>query len=1340
MILVPRRVRKALDRQDTSIESPLADLSEYRAQAAWVLLGEPGAGKSATFEMEAGSTDGQSLRIDEFIHADPQPDWQGKTLFLDGLDETRAGGGSDSILQQLCRQLKRFGNPSFRIACRAADWYGSTDSDDLKRASLDGQLSVLLLEPLSGEDILAILRENHGIPEPQKFVEEAEKRGVAGLLDNPQTLGLLTQAIQGGQWPETRDDTYRLACKKLAEEANKRHRNKTRSQPRDVEKILDAAGQLSAVLLFSNKAGIALDPERADERFPTLTDYAPLDAEAAAQAIGSKLFRPAGVEERVEPSHRSVAEYLAAYWLARRIDREGLPLQRVLNLLLGTDGGVVAGLRGLFGWLALHCRAARPRLIEADPLTVIVYGDVKPMPVAVKRLILAGLRREAERFSAFRWDAQTTHPFGALADPGLSVDFQAILQAPERDDASQALADCVLEILARGDAMLELAPTVLRLVRDETRGSWVRRSALNVWLKLTNDPQAALVLLDEVNEGRVVDLEDDLAGALLRHLYPAHLVPERLFRYLHARKNTRLIGSCYILFWSQKLPQCAPDEHLPALLDELANHSEPKMHSIDVHEMADRLLERGIKIYADQIPDRRLFSWLGIGTNRDSNILPNPAAQQMRASWLKMHPDRYKKILALCFERCKQHEHPRRCFHTQASRLYNMPPPDDLGLWHIDQAGLASNEELTHIHLSQAIGFLVRNECAKGLSLELVEIWGGAHPERKHLLDSLLVCDIPDWRIEEAADKNKHEQEREDVRRNCSMALTKHLPAIRDGSARADLMHQLAAVWTGHFIGISGETPAERFDNYCENVNEVLAAAEAGFRLCPERADLPTVNEIIELNIKRKEHFIRPACLVGMELRRQDGAGEIERLSDEALRRMIAFRLTYGADETPDWFILLVRQRPELVAEVLIAYASATLKSSKDYIDSIYPLERDPEYRAVAILAVPRLLETSPVKVRSSYLYYLESLLKAALRYTPEALTKLIEMKLASKGMDAPQRVYWLATATLLDPNSFEGVLWRYVGKSATRADKFSWFASNRNDKLPSGYELSAHTMGKLIELIAPHAEIERFNSSRSNSESMVRGDQIRTFITRLGAMPTPDATQELNRLLSLPTLHKLKPLLESARHQQQLRLRESEFSFLPPRRIAQALAGGAPTSAADLAALALHHLDDIAQAIRQENDDGFRAFWNIENKKPLSQRVENLCRDPLLTRLKARLAPLGVDCQPEKDHANDRRVDISLSYRAEFELPIEIKRDSNPMLWSALRTQLIGQYTGAPRADGYGIYLVLWFGGEGMPLAKDGGKKPRSPEELRARLEAQLDAAERQRIFVRVLDVSWPK
>jgi len=108
----------------------------------------------------------------------------------------------------------------------------------------------------------------------------------------------------------------------------------------------------------------------------------------------------------------------------------------------------------------------------------------------------------------------------------------------------------------------------------------------------------------------------------------------------------------------------------------------------------------------------------------------------------------------------------------------------------------------------------------------------------------------------------------------------------------------------------------------------------------------------------------------------------------------------------------------------------------------------------------------------------------------------------------------------------------------------------------------------------------------------------------------------------------------------------------------------------------------------------------------PTGKREENLCRDIMLTRLRAYFASarFGIDCHPEGDYVNDTSADIRLSYRDEFELPIEIKRDDNRSLWTALRAQLIGHYTISPKASGHGIYFVLWFGNNDLPAVNDGG------------------------------------
>lgn len=1339
MLIVPRHVRRVLGDGNTWAENPIQPLSEFRDKAAWVLLGEPGAGKTVAFEEEANATDGRYISIAKFLSDDPNDSWQGKTLFLDGLDETRASGGDISVLLKLRVHLRKLGNPPFRIASRAADWFGSTDSQAISDASADGHLEIILLEPLSPSEITDILCHNHGIANPEGFVEKAADHGIDRLLKNPQTLLLLAEAIRDNEWPSTRQETYQLACKKLADEDRKEHRIKLLAQPIPVDKLLEAAGQLCAVLLLSDRTGLALDAESAEQHFPLIDAFSPPDLASARRAAGRKLFRPSPEgEERFVPSHRSIAEYLAAQWLAKQIDHRGLPLRRVMNLLLGHDDRTVSGLRGLYGWLALHCRAARSRLIEVDPLTVIFYGDVKPMSPTDKRHILTGLRREAEQHLTFRWQVPSAAPFGALAAPELTEDFAAALKSPERDEVSQFFTECVLDILYEGDPIPEILGTLRTVILDDTHRDRTRRDALLAWLKQQPPPEEAIALLDSINEGRVADPDDQLAGYLLRHLYPDTIEPKTLLRYLHAPEEQDDIGS-YSVFWENELPRIAPTSHLPVLLDQLAARtdlafSDEIEFSYHCWRMLGALLTRGIAIHGEDITDTRLFTWLGIGADkygenrRDNNHL------QAISGWLENHPERYKAILALCYKQCEGTENIGYCLYTHEHRLHGAVAPEDIGLWHLEQASRTANDALAENHIVEAVSAFIQQRGSTGLSLEKIEAWGKAHPEREHWLGPLLRCEIPDRRMKNAASADARRLQHTDNRRARSIAVSKHLSAIRSGTANAGLLHELADAWMNRYSDIYGKTPLERFNNYCENGAEALAAAEAGFFLCPERHDLPSVAEIIDLNIKQRVHFLRNPCLIGMELRWRRGLSYINSLDDTTLSSMFAFCLTYSLGKTPEWFTHFVRERPALLGKVLIDYASTTLKTGRDFVSFISPLANDPDYRNVALTAVPSLLGYFPVRARSGQLPHLVYLLKAALRYSVEQLAAIIEKKLAAKGMDIAQKVYWLTTAMLLDPPKYEPILWQYIGKSWTRANHLCAFLGGRDVGLSNDYPLSARTIGKLIELLTPHAELEQ--RSGFVNDSMERGESVRAMVNRLGSLATKEAAHEIERLLALPTLSKLRYSLENARYQLKLRQREAAFSFPSVSDVARILAKGEPTSAADLAALTVDHLDDIARKIRQDNSDVFRFYWT--EARPNSPKPENSCRDVLLATLKAHLEPFGIDCQPEADHFNDKRADIRLSYRNEFELPIEIKRDDNRYLWTALRSQLIGQYTISPKAVGHGIYLVLWFGQNDLPAVKDGGKKPTSPEALQTRLEAQLDREERKRIFIRVLDVSW--
>ena len=148
-----------------------------------------------------------------------------------------------------------------------------------------------------------------------------------------------------------------------------------------------------------------------------------------------------------------------------------------------------------------------------------------------------------------------------------------------------------------------------------------------------------------------------------------------------------------------------------------------------------------------------------------------------------------------------------------------------------------------------------------------------------------------------------------------------------------------------------------------------------------------------------------------------------------------------------------------------------------------------------------------------------------------------------------------------------------------------------------------------------------------------------------------------------------------------------------------------------------------------------WRQYWNEGvYGRPESPKIEEHCRDALLSDLRKGL-PAGVIAEPEVEYANGKRADVGVLYGG-FNVPVEIKRDQDPRLWSALRDQLIAQYTNYPATGDHGVYLVFWFGDGKIPPPPQ-GRRPTSPVELRQRLEEQLTETEKRRIAVRVIDVS---
>jgi hypothetical protein len=203
--------------------------------------------------------------------------------------------------------------------------------------------------------------------------------------------------------------------------------------------------------------------------------------------------------------------------------------------------------------------------------------------------------------------------------------------------------------------------------------------------------------------------------------------------------------------------------------------------------------------------------------------------------------------------------------------------------------------------------------------------------------------------------------------------------------------------------------------------------------------------------------------------------------------------------------------------------------------------------------------------------------------------------------------------------------------------------------------------------------------------------------------------------------------------YEQRLLRRKAFFQHASVSEVCKTLANLQPANAGDLYALVLDHLGILAQDIRHSSTDNYDQYWDGDTPK-----IENSCRNVLLSHLKARLAPIGVTAEQEGTYADQKRADIKVSCGA-MHIPIEIKRDSHVDLWKAIREQLIGKYSRELVSDGYGIYVVFWFGGKNMPAAGDGGNKPKTPQELQSRLAATVPSELARKVAVLVIDCTRP-
>lgn len=609
------------------------------ASGAVVLLGEPGLGKTTTFmqlasppldDPEPGEpgvvwvtgavlADQGDLeeRIGQFMKAwkppVTPPDKAGPelTIVIDQLDE------SSLLAKGLVRRLKTIlaktntNGLRILIACRTADCPPNLIAA-LEEAF--GTCVVADLAPLTRNDATAIASEAR--VDGEACINSIVAAGAGGLGSVPLILKLFVDTFR--EHPEVLDlgapAVFERGVTSLAEEWDNGRTGLTSTESTPDQRI-GIAQRAAARLVLSGRRTIyqgkvgAASTDMTDSSLVSGTERMAggsfdVTAVLVQETIRSSLFTSAG-RDRISFRHSSVAAFLAASYLVAI----NTPRQQLEDLLLvaavdESSSGIPTSLRETAAWLAELSPLHASWIVAADPEAIVAYSAYLTNSDTLAALV-DGLLQRAEQiyqgprsWQAGRW--RLTHP--GLHEQLLPVLEQAVGGQDLTDEVAAQVRLAVQ--LARDGAVTSLAQPLAIIAEQEAWPVSLRQRAARTAHELdsaaTSERLKALLKTLEPQDAQPERDRDELAGTLLRLLWPDQLPVERVLPHLHRPASTEFHGAFVEAL--DLIPTQAKDEHLPSLLRELQHKAQVVTQTAQFHVVL-ATNESDISEDDDQDPD-----------------------------------------------------------------------------------------------------------------------------------------------------------------------------------------------------------------------------------------------------------------------------------------------------------------------------------------------------------------------------------------------------------------------------------------------------------------------------------------------------------------------------------------------------------------------------------------------------------------------------------------------------------------------------------------------------------------------------------------------------------------
>lgn len=1273
MNYIPRKIQVFDDQGNPKIYT---DEEFFLMEGPLVLLGEPGAGKSALLEKFKEKTSSPFF-IASAISLYPtigEVSYPAKVI-IDGVDEVTTYNEGSTLADNILYKLSNHIQPNFILSCRSADWQHSLNiiviESRWKKKPTIGQLI-----PFNDEEIIQFINAIDEKIDAHNFLLKAQQENVVELIRNPKNLQLFLKAIkQRGEWPSSRRELYEHACIALVEEHNDRHKPKQITP--NSQTLIDTSGFIFAQLLLSGSIGISINGEK-NPAAPQINEliHDSDKLKLSKYILSTMLFR-LNSNNILVPCHRTIAEFLAAQWLSKNL-RDKLSLRRLEVILYGDDFIVPSALRGLHAWLATFYQHDRNCFVMRDPYGYLKYGDPSVLTIEQARLLLTSLQIVANEDPYFRETDWYSSIGGEFLRPELKEDILAILHCKntpfhlsyliiqlightKSNELINEMKDELIEILLDKDFSLTERNAIVEALRNcSIQVDWFN---LYNQLRSMGDTNSLQVIIEIIKSNTKLINGSQLAEVILK-------IIER------PDADSFYIGLGYKLFNHLSLEQ----------MEDCAEVIQNRL-GMQAESLADKTQEIMVQLVGERLrhhpkPDAsKLWSWLStMEQDHQRRIHQDDAIK----TFLLSDEDYRRKVQYSALEMSSSSEDLWMILCMSHSWLWVIENDIKYQLQNILNLKIDDKE----LKWKEIVRWVFVYQPFTGSSLEYA---------RTQAADSLILQshlnDIETSREKAKKELHKFAKDKE-IR-----TLQKKKKAAKRHSQYAEIQEQvlsgshinailkIAKAYLGWFNDIGGNEPKERV---AELVGKDFLALE-GIIAVIENNIVPSAQELINLRVSQNLISpFEPILIVYCDLLVTQGKALSDIPINIAQSALVAYQLNHiimGNGMSPQ-----IKEQLELIVfndglskemfvyEVIEPY----LNSNEKFVPWLSQIKQKTFFKDIAGVAAIKWLNQYPDLDSDK----LREILTIAICHAPEDLKPIIRKRIEAPSFEiSSNNDIWLGASFIIDFEHHMQRLNDYVGSNKNTLWKIKPFMFV--DKQISTYwpKLDEHQLSFIIKNYGP--EFPPVSCPEGGWEGRENPwdayNLISNAIKRIALITTSESRNYINNMIDNKKLIHYQDELKHAlaNNKRNHALATKNFTLYEVQSV---LLNGEPTGPKDLQLLMLDQLEYFQKRLKHSETNEYKIYWNGNNP-----HVENYCRDRIIDALNPYLERFNVRMHKEGARSDETRCDILCTYNA-IDLPIEIKGQWHPKLWTAASDQL-KNYTEDYHTNGFGLYIILWFG-----------------------------------------------